>query len=211
MATVFAMYLPAAFSENDPGEIARIVDAHPLAQLVIEADDGLIATPVPMLRRVDPTSGAATFHGHLAKANPALVEGSVLLLFLGVDAYVSPSAYPSKAETGRVVPTWNYETVQVRGDLILHPEPAWVLGIVRALTTVHESGRSVPWSVDDAPADYIDGLLRAIVGIEVIPTSIVAKRKLSQNQPVTNADGVRAMLASGTPNEQATAQAMLVR
>ena len=211
MATVFAMYLPAAFSENDPEEIARIVDQYPLAQLVVAADDGLIATPVPMLRRVDPTSGATTFHGHLAKANLALVEGSVLLLFLSVDAYVSPSAYPSKAEHGRVVPTWNYETVQVRGDLVLHPEPAWVLDIVRALTNVHESHRNVPWSVEDAPADYLDGMLRAIVGIEVVPSSIVAKRKLSQNQPVANADGVRAMLASGTPKDQAAAQAMPVR
>ncbi len=211
MATVFGMYLPSSFAENDPDEIARIVDAHPLAQLVVGGSDGLVATPVPMLRVVDPATGVTTFRGHLAKANPALVEGRSLLLFLGVDAYVSPSAYPSKAEHGRVVPTWNYETVQVRGDLVLHPEPAWVLDIVRALTTVHESHRNAPWSVEDAPADYIDGMLRSIVGIEVVPTSIVAKRKLSQNQPVANAEGVRAMLAAGTPRDQAASQAMPVR
>ncbi len=211
MATVFAMYLPPSFAEHDPDEIARIVDTHPLAQLVVEGPDGLTATPLPMLRVVDPATGATTFRGHLAKANPVLVEGRALLLFLGVDAYVSPSAYPSKAEHGRVVPTWNYETVQVRGDLVLHPEAAWVLDIVRALTNVHESDRTVPWSVDDAPADYIDGMLRAIVGIEVLPTSIMAKRKLSQNQPVANAEGVRAMLAAGTPREQAAAHAMPAR
>ncbi len=164
-----------------------------------------------MLRVVDPATGAISFRGHLAKANPALVEGPSLLLFLGVDAYVSPSAYPSKAEHGRVVPTWNYETVQVHGDLVLHPEPAWVLNIVRALTNVHESHRNTPWSVEDAPAEYVYGMLRAIVGIEVMPTSIVAKRKLSQNQPVANAEGVRAMLAAGTPREQAAAHAMPVR
>lgn len=211
MATVFGMYLPSSFAEHDPGEIARIVDAHPLAQLVVEGPDGLTATPVPMLRRVDPATGVTTFCGHLAKANPALVEGSALLLFLGVDAYVSPSAYPSKAEHGRVVPTWNYETVQVRGDLVLHPERAWVLDIVRALTNAHESRRQLPWSVGDAPADYIDGLLRAIVGIELVETSIVAKRKLSQNQPEANAQGVRAMLAAGTPREQEASHAMPLR
>ena len=211
MATVFGMYLPSSFAEDDPDEIARIVDTHPLAQLVVRGSDGLVATPVPMLRVVDRATGVTTFRGHLAKANPALVAGPSLLLFMGVDAYVSPSAYPSKAEHGRVVPTWNYETVQVRGDLVLHPQPAWVLDIVRALTNVHESHRNAPWSVEDAPADYLDGMLRAIVGIEVVPSSIVAKRKLSQNQPVANADGVRAMLASGTPKDQAAAQAMPVR
>ncbi len=211
MATVFGMYLPSSFSEDDPDEIARIVDTHPLAQLVVGGSDGLVATPVPMLRVVDPATGVTSFRGHLAKANPALVAGPSLLLFMGVDAYVSPSAYPSKAEHGRVVPTWNYETVQVRGDLVLHTEPVWVLDIVRALTNVHESHRNAPWSVEDAPADYLDGMLRAIVGFEVVPSSIVAKRKLSQNQPVANADGVRAMLASGTPKDQAASQAMPVR
>ncbi len=211
MATVFGMYLPSSFAEHDPDEIARIVDAHPLAQLVVGGSESLVATPVPMLRVVDLATGVTTFRGHLAKANPALVEGPSLLLFLGVDAYVSPSAYPSKAEHARVVPTWNYETVQVHGNLVLHPEPAWVLDIVRALTNVHESHRNAPWSVEDAPADYIDGMLRAIVGIEVVPTSIVAKRKLSQNQPVANAEGVRAMLAAGTAKDQAASQAMPVR
>ncbi len=205
------MYLPSAFAETDPVEVARIVDGHPLAQLVVVGTDGLTATPVPMLRVVDPVSGATSFRGHLARSNPALVAGPALVLFCGVDAYVSPSAYPSKVEHGRVVPTWNYETVQVRGELALHPEPAWVLGIISALTNAHESERNAPWSVDDAPSDYIDGLLRAIVGIEVTPTSIVAKRKLSQNQPAANADGVRTMLAAGTPREQAAALAMPVR
>ncbi len=208
MATVFGMYLPSSFAENDPDEIARIVDTHPLAQLVVGGSDGLVATPVPMLRVVDPATGVTTFRGHLAKANPALVEGPALLLFLGVDAYVSPSAYPSKAEHGRVVPTWNYETVQVRGNLVLHPEPAWVLDIVRALTNVHESHRNAPWSVEDAPSDYIDGMLRAIVGIEVMPTSIVAKRKLSQNRSQADSAGVVADLAAGDALQQRTSEAM---
>lgn len=205
------MYLPSAFAETDPVEVARIVDAHPLAQLVVVGPDGLTATPVPMLRVVDPASGVTAFRGHLAKANPALVAGPALLLFCGVDAYISPSAYPSKAEHGRVVPTWNYETVQVRGELLLHSEPSWVSDIVSELTSVHESGSTTPWSVTDAPPDYIDGMLRAIVGIEVVPTSIVAKRKLSQNQPIGNAEGVRALLAAGTPRERAAALAMPTR
>ena len=208
MATVFGMYLPSAFAEHDPAEIARIVDTYPLAQLVVVGPHGLVATPVPMLRFVDPASGALSFRGHLAKANPALVEGQAMLLFLGVDAYVSPSAYPSKFETGRVVPTWNYETVQVQGNLVLRPEPAWVLDIVRALTNVHESGRVRPWSVDDAPTDYIEGLLRAIVGIEVVPTSIVAKRKLSQNRSQADSAGVVADLAAGDALQQRASMAM---
>ncbi len=202
------MYVPSAFAETDPTTIAAIVRAHPLAQLVVHtAADGLLATPVPMHIRVS-EGGEWMFVGHLAKGNPVLVGGPALASFTGVEAYISPSMYPTKAEHGRVVPTWNYETVQVRGELVLQREPAWILELLNDLTSEHESPRSSPWSVADAPSDYVDGLLRAIVGIELRPTNITAKRKLSQNQPEINRASVKAMLSSGTAAERATAAAM---
>ncbi len=202
------MYSPPAFVETDPVAIAAILRDHSLAQLIVAGPDGLVASPVPMLVR-----GCVGFEGwrlvgHLAKANPVLTAGPALAIFTGVEAYISPSAYVTKREHGRVVPTWNYETVQVHGELALRPEPDWILELISELTNQHESNRAEPWHVSDAPADYINGLLRAIVGIELVVTKVVAKRKLSQNQPDANADGVRAQLSAGTPSEQAAAAAM---
>lgn len=206
--TVSVVYLPSAFAEPDRTVIAEIVRAHPLAQLVVHGDDGLVATPVPMTIRVSPQTGEWTFVGHLAKANPVLVAGASLAIFSGVSAYISPSLYPTKAEHGRVVPTWNYETVQVKGELVLHREPEWILALVAELTAIHEGGRTTPWSVNDAPAEYIDGLLRAIVGFELLPTTVTAKRKLSQNQPENNRIAVKTGLDGGTVAERAVAAAM---
>lgn len=170
-----------------------------------------MATPIPMMVRGTFGSDGWRLVGHLAMGNPVLQAGPALAIFTGVEAYVSPSAYATKREHGRVVPTWNYETVQVHGELVLHREPEWLLDLLAELTDRHESRRAQPWQVSDAPPDYVAGLLRAIVGIELVVTSVTAKRKLSQNQPVANADGVQAQLAAGTPSEQAVALAMLRR
>jgi transcriptional regulator len=205
------MYLPPAFAETDSTVITEILANHALAQLVVAGPDGLVATPVPMLVRGEVGVDGWSLVGHLAKANPVLVAGPALAIFTGVEAYISPSAYVTKREHGRVVPTWNYETVHVHGELVFHAEPEWILELVSALTTSLESGRSEPWSVTDAPSDYVDGLLRALVGIELLPTKLTAKRKLSQNQPVANAEGVRALLSTGTPSDQAAAAAMPAR
>ena len=120
--------------------------------------------------------------------------GEALAIVRGPDAYISPAFYASKAEHGRVVPTWNYVTAHVYGELIVHDDAAWTESVVRRLTAKHEAGSARPWSVDDAPAAYIEGQLRAIVGLELLITRIEAKAKLSQNRPVEDVTGVIAGL-----------------
>jgi transcriptional regulator len=196
------MYLPAAFQSTDTNA-AAIIAARPLAQLVVHTADGLIATPVPLLVR------GSVLVGHLTKANPLCGHaGSALAIFSGADTYVSPSLYPTKAATGMVVPTWNYESVQVRGTLKFHDDADWKLQLVSELTNHFEQDRSVPWAVTDAPADYIDKMLRAIVGIELTDITILAKSKLSQNRNDEDRQAVRAAFATGTSAEQAVAVAM---
>lgn len=179
------MYTPAAFVEEDANAIAAFFIAHPMAQLVTMTDHGLVATPMPML--YEPSAdGPGSLVGHLARANlqwsEALSTFEALAIFTGANAYISPNWYPAKAEHGKVVPTWNYETVHVRGTFAAHDEIEWTRALVTRLTLRHESQFGSPWAVEDAPGDYIDSMLRAIVGIELQITSIQAKRKLSQNR-----------------------------
>jgi transcriptional regulator len=195
------MYQPAAFVESDPHVVAELIRLAPLAQLVIHSPEGFHATPVPML--FDAPENRLL--GHLARPNDVAKVAAdapleCLAMFGGVDGYVSPSAYPSKAEHGKVVPTWNYETVHVHGRLIVHDDSAWVLGIVSRMSDYFEADRSIPWSVLDAPHEYISVMLKGIVGIEISIDRIEAKRKLSQNRPEADQEGVRADLADrGTP------------
>ena len=131
-----------------------------------------------------------------------------LAIFTGANAYVSPNWYPSKAEHGKVVPTWNYETVHVRGHLVVHDEREWKLALVTRLTEHHESRSTQPWAVADAPPDYIERCSKAIVGIEVRITSIQAKRKLSQNRPGHDVAGVIDGLAEAGGDAARVAEAM---
>lgn len=134
-----------------------------------------------------------TLLGHVARNNPQWqlpVVGEALVIVRGADSYISPSWYPSKAEHGRVVPTWNYLTAHVYGNVTIHDDPAWLDRLVRRLTDKHEANQPQPWSVDDAPERYVAGQLRAIVGVEVAITRIEAKFKLSQNRPAEDIDGV---------------------
>jgi Transcriptional regulator len=126
----------------------------------------------------------------------------------GPDAYISPAWYEEKRRTGKVVPTWNYVTVLAHGTITLHPEPEWLLAHVRRLVDRHEAARANPWSIDDAPADYIDGQVRAIVGLELRITRLEAKRKLTQNRGEADFEGTIAGLADGSPSEQALAAEM---
>jgi transcriptional regulator len=196
------MYDPPAFRAGGD-DAAAIVAAYPLGQLVVNSPDGLAATPVPLLMR----DGALV--GHLARPNPVWRQGGpALAIFSGADAYVSPSWYPSKAEHGRVVPTWNYETVQVHGTLIAHDEPTWTLAVVRLLTDAFESRLHTPWSVDDAPDDHIEGLLRSIVGIELVDLRWTVKRKFSQNRSDADRTGVADALTRGNARQREVATAM---
>jgi transcriptional regulator len=189
------MYIPAHFAA-DGAEVSDLLTHHGAADLVTATPQGLLATMLPFV--FDPAAGEhGALLGHVARNNdqwrvPPL--GDALVIVRGADAYVSPSWYQSKAEHGRVVPTWNYVTAHVYGRLVVHDDPEWVENLVRRLTAKHETAREHPWSVDDAPPPYIAGQLRAIVGIEVVISRIEAKAKLSQNRPAADIDGVVAGL-----------------
>ena len=189
------MYVPAHFAVDD-AEVHELLANHGAADLITLTDQGLLATFLPFV--FDPDAGPhGTLLGHVARNNdqwrvPA--KGESLVIMRGADAYISPNWYQSKAEHGRVVPTWNYITAHVYGHLIVHDDPAWVEALVRRLTAKHEAAMPRPWTVDDAPERFVAGQLRAIVGVELAITRIEAKAKLSQNRPEADVVGVIAGL-----------------
>ncbi|WP_310493554.1 FMN-binding negative transcriptional regulator [Dechloromonas sp.] len=183
------MYLPKHFAETDVGVMHELMRAHPLATVVTQGADGLEANHIPL--HLDAAAGPnGTLRGHVARANPlaadATVNRKILAIFKGPDCYISPSNYATKAEHGKVVPTWNYTAVHVYGELRLIDDADWLLAQLHALTAEHEGGLPRPWAVDDAPADYIGKMLGAIVGIEISIDRLVGKWKVSQNQPAVN-------------------------
>lgn len=185
------MYVPGHFAADEEllGELLR---DHGAADLVTQTDDGLVATMLPFVY-VPEAGEHGALHGHVARNNdqwkrPA--RGESLVIVRGPDAYISPSWYASKAEHGRVVPTWNYITAHVYGQLVVHDDAEWKEDLVRRLTAKHEGRREHPWAVDDAPRAYVEGQLRAIVGVELLITRVEAKAKLSQNRPAADVDGV---------------------
>jgi transcriptional regulator len=195
------MYIPAHFAAADAA-VRDLLTRHGAADLITLTADGLLATMLPFA--YDPSAGEpggqwGALLGHVARNNdqwrkPA--QGESLAIVRGPDAYVSPSWYAAKAEHGRVVPTWNYVTAHVYGELVVHDDPAWVEDVVRRLTAKHEAARTATagqapaWSVDDAPRKFVEGQLRAIVGLELRITRIEAKAKLSQNRPVGDVAGI---------------------
>jgi transcriptional regulator len=203
------MYLPSHFEQRDVAELHALMRDHPLATLVTTAAGGLTADAIPL--EFDAT--AQVLRGHVARANPLWQHANgqaVLAIFNGPQAYVSPSWYPSKAATHKVVPTWNYTVVHARGTLRAVDDAPWVRALVSQLTTRHESGRAAPWSVADASVDYLQQMLRAIVGIEIAVTQLIGKWKVSQNRSEPDRTGVADGLQA-EPGEQARAMAALVR
>ncbi len=193
------MYTPRAFALDDLPEIQQLIQHTRLAQLVSVGEHGLQASHLPLL--LNPDEGAnGTLYGHMAKANPQwrdLQNGAeALVIFAGADAYVSPAFYPAKAEHGKVVPTWNYLAVHAYGKAEVFTDAERLLAVVSALTDRHEGGRQQPWAVSDAPADYIDGMLKAIVGFALPIERVIGKRKLSQNRSEADINGVRNGLAA---------------
>ena len=184
------MYAPGHFAESDPVLLRDAVRRIRAGELITVGSDGLEASFIPLLI----TDDAGTVTGHLARGNGqwrrADMSVPALVTWVGPDAYVSPSFYPSKEAHGKVVPTWNFITVQAKGILTVHEDDDWKRSHVASLTDFHERARANPWSVDDAPADYIDGMVKAIVGIELRVTSIEGKWKLSQNHPGPDVVGV---------------------
>jgi transcriptional regulator len=188
-----SMYLPAHFAEDRVEVLHGLIREHPLGTLVTLGPDGLAANHIPF--EVDPLPAPfGAVRCHVARANPVWrdhpKESDALVIFQGPAAYVSPSWYPTKAETGKVVPTYNYVVVHAHGRLRAVDDPDWLRGLVERLTRRHEAGRPQPWKVDDAPEDYVKSQLRAIVGIEILPSRLVGKWKLSQNRPAADRDGV---------------------
>lgn len=200
------MYVPAHFAA-DQDSLVELLTNLGAADLIMVTDGGMHATFLPLL--FDPSRGEhGALLGHVARNNEQWrrpVIGDALVIAHGTNGYISPSYYPSKAEHGRVVPTWNHLTAHVYGTFIVHDDPEWVGSLVRRLTEKHESGREQPWAVSDAPAEFVAGQLRAIVGVEVLITRIEAKAKLSQNRPVADVDGVVAGLAQDGFVQQAQA------
>lgn len=186
------MYIPPHFAETRPEELHRIIRAHALGMLCTAGPRGLDANHLPF--HLDPDAGPqGTLIAHVARANPlwqAVPSGSeVLVVFRGVEGYISPNWYPSKHEAHRAVPTWNYEVVHAHGTLTIHDDEKHVRGVVARLTRTHEAGEPQPWKMGDAPPDYLDQMLRAIVGIEVRITRLEGKRKLSQNREPRDREG----------------------
>jgi transcriptional regulator len=195
------MYIPRQFALSDEETEAALAQAG-FAQLVTHAPSGFLVTPLPLIY------DGQSLIGHVSRANPHWhADGhESVAIFSGPQAYISPSFYATKAETGKVVPTWNYEILNVYGRLVAHDDPDWVLNLVTMLTTRHEQRRAEPWQVTDAPGSYTRAQLRAIVGVELVISKVEGKAKMSQNQPERNRTGVAAGLkASDSPNDQLVA------
>src|SRR6201995_1662127 len=206
------MYVPAHFAMDDP-QVNELRVNHGAADLITVTSQGLLATMLPFV--FDPAVGPhGALLGHVARNNeqwkvPA--QGESLVIVRGPDSYISPGWYQSKTEHGRVVPPWNYVTAHVYGRLVVHDDPAWVEDVVRRLTAKHEAarittaGQAPAWSGDDAPRKFIEGQLRAIVGLELRITRIEAKAKLSQNRPVGDVAGIVAGLTARDEDRTAAA------
>ncbi|HMM54614.1 MAG TPA: FMN-binding negative transcriptional regulator [Candidatus Desulfobacillus sp.] len=194
------MYIPSPFREDDPERLHRLIERHPLGLLVSHGDNGLEASPLPF--RLHAGEGRlGVLRAHLARANPhwrsLRVHSECLVIFQGPGGYITPSWYPTKAQTGRVVPTWNYATVQVRGRPRVMEDADWLRRHLDSLTAAHENLRPQPWAAEDAPADYLAAMIAAVVGVEIPIEQIDGKWKMSQNRSEADHRGVRDGLLDG--------------
>lgn len=191
------MYIQQQFQEKRLEVLHALVKAHPFATLVVQGESGLVVNHIPLLLCAE-EGGHDVLRGHIARANPMWRElmpsTEAVAIFQGSDSYITPSWYPSKQVDGKAVPTWNYAVVHVHGVPRVIDDPGWLLAHLREMTDEREAGQASPWSVSDAPAEYIGQLVKAIVGIEIPVTRIVGKWKVSQNRPVADRLGVAAGL-----------------
>jgi transcriptional regulator len=208
------MYIPPHFTESRPDELCRLIEHNPLGALVSNGPNGLDANHLPF--ELDEATGArGVLRGHVARANPVWKEvgdgEDVLVIFRATDAYISPNWYPSKHESHRQVPTWNYQVVQVHGKIRIVDDEKYLRCVVARLTRVHDARTNVKnaWRMGDAPKEYIDAMLQAIVGIEIEIARIVGKSKLSQNRE--ERDRISAAEELGRRGQQAISNAMLNR
>lgn len=209
------LYTPPAFRETDLARLHEHIAATGFATLITVGANGPLVSHAPLILDRD-TGPNGTLTGHLARANPQWRESDLskaaVAVFMGPDAYVSPGWYATKREHGKVVPTWNYTTVHARGRLSLVEDPDWLLAHVTALTDRHEARFGEPWKVTDAPADFIDGMRKGIVGFRLAVETLEGKAKLSQNRPEEDRRGVVAGLGTSTsPADRAVAARMRER
>ncbi len=203
------MYVPEHFAEHDPDQLRRLIVEHPLGTLVTLGSEGLSANHLPF-ELATGTGRDGALLGHVARGNRAWqdfsAEHEALVIFQGPSAYVSPNWYPTKAETHRHAPTYNYAVVHVYGRLVIHDDERWLRGFLGRLTKRMEAPQPQPWTMGDAPRDYLQHLLGGIVGIEIAITRLVGKWKVSQNRLPVDRDGAAAGLrATGEPEAMALA------
>ena len=209
------MYTPATFREERLDVLHGLIDAHPLGALVRHDADGLCADHLPF-EIAAPTSDApfGTLRAHVARANPlwraAGGNDDCMVIFQGPHAYITPAWYAEKQRSGKEVPTFNYAVVHAHGPLRAIDDAAWLLGLVERLTVRHEAGLAAPWRVSDAPADYIEKLLKAIVGIEIPLTRLEGKWKLGQNRSMQDQATMARELAAGPQPGAAQALGALI-
>ena len=203
------MYLPSPFEQNDPTALHALMAAHPLATWVCVVNGEPVINHLPL--HLDSNRGEhGTLIGHVARANPVWqsAPSSSVVIFHGPQAYVTPSWYPTKREGGKVVPTWNYAVVHAKGlPRFIHDKDE-LHALVSRLTDRHEAQRAHPWSVNDAPREYTQAMLGAIVGLEIEITQLQGKFKLSQNRLPADQRGVLEGAAQGAEDERLMAQAM---
>jgi transcriptional regulator len=192
------MYLPKHFEQTDRAALTALMREHPLATLIVATPNGPSADLIPL----EFDDAASTLRGHVARANPLWKHAGAqaLAVFTGPEAYISPGWYASKREHGKVVPTWNYTMVQARGALHALDDAPWLRALVGRLTDHHERTQGSPWAVSDAPDDFLQQMLRAIVGIEIAVESLVGKWKVSQNRSAADREGTAAGLAAAHPD-----------
>ena len=203
------MYRVSAFEITDVDELHGLISSLAFGHLVTTSDEGFIASAIPLT--LDPTVGElGVLRGHVARGNPQWrgikTDAEALVIYAGAHGYISPSYYASVVDDPRAVPTWDYVTVNVHGRLSIHDDPAWVEGAVGELTEQLEQGRATPWSVTSAPSDYINSMIKAIVGVELAITKIEGKAKLSQNRPRVDQRSVIDALSKGTGLEHELAR-----
>ncbi|UVE69171.1 FMN-binding negative transcriptional regulator [Burkholderia pyrrocinia] len=195
------MYVPADFNEPNPDALRELIVQHPFGSLITHGKNGLDANHIPF-ELLPGDGGLGELHAHVARANPVWQDvangDEVLVIFRAGDAYISPNWYPSKHVAHRQVPTWNYVVVHAHGRITVRDDEKFVRGVVARLTRTHEASQPAPWKMGDAPADYLDTMLQAIVGLQIEITRLVGKRKLGQNKAAEDIRGAGdALIADG--------------
>ena len=202
------MYIPSKFKQDDEQELLALMRDYPFATLITYTKSGIEVNHLPI--SISWQEGKLYLHAHIAKVNKfwqSVAELSeAMVIFNGPNCYISPNHYPTKQQTGKAVPTWNYIAVHVKGAIRFIHDASWIHRALETLTTEHESKSENPWAMSDVPASYINKMLPAIVGIEIAVTSITGQWKLSQNQPEINQLGViDGLSASAEANAQQVA------